>query len=665
MGCLGGGIETSTTEALKNALIPTVTLGTPSSVLVNSSSTEVSIPVTYKNVTGALLTSASLTATTTSSPTAPSCTVTYSNNADGTGTLRLNACTGDGTIRYAVSANAVKSPTGHKNVLSNSTSAITVDNIGPTVSSYTPATGEVSNIPTTLTVTLNEAIDSTLVTTGFATITGTCATPPTVSAATVSTDKKTVTVTLAGAACVDGETVIVALTNAQMRDTVGNVAAGVYSRTYTAVDSPTVTFGTPVETIIMPSETAQFPMTFTATDVVPTIDSLSITMTTTGATACSTVASSGVTTGGGTAEISGCTGDGTVRIQVNGGVLQNSLGGTNSASAQSATVTVDGTAPTITGSSPAAGPIVIAPSSLAITFSEDMDAADIIMANFTAGGTCATHPTITGVSLDATKRIATVSLNDAGTCANGETFTLSTDESNFHDLAGNAGAANPVVGTYTYDLTGPTVAFAAPSATRVNNAGATVTIAATFTNANVAPTPPVVDNTTIGLTTTGTANCTKSASAVTAAGATIELSACTGDGTVKAHLLADAIHDATNVGNLLTGDSAAITVDNTGPTANLQATIASTAATGITLTFNEEVAPTAGTHLAVSGCAGTEPIIANIMTGDNINFTFDLDDSASTCVSGETLVITYDSSLTTDTAGNAGTNTDTISFLIP
>ncbi|NBX77627.1 MAG: hypothetical protein EBQ92_13850 [Proteobacteria bacterium] len=110
------------------------------------------------------------------------------------------------------------------------------DNTAPTLDSLTPATGPVNPVPSTVVATFSEAMTN-VATNKFA-ITGTCTAPPTVSQVTMSSGNTVATATLSGAACTDGQTVIVTVNPANVTDVAGNAGTGASAaRTYTFVSN--------------------------------------------------------------------------------------------------------------------------------------------------------------------------------------------------------------------------------------------------------------------------------------------------------------------------------------------------------------------------------------------------------------------------------------------
>jgi hypothetical protein len=658
-GCIGSGIETATTQAIKKIppVYPTISFGAPSATTVRTVSSASTIAMSFSNAQNVSLTTSNLGITATSGA---SCTIALTGVTDSSALISLTACTGNGTIRVYLKANSLLSSSSTGNLQSDNSAAVTVDNTGPTVTGITPATGIVAASPSSIVVTFNEAVDPADIVSGlFVTSASTCSTKATAGVPVLSSGNTVATVPLTGAVCSDSQTTVVSVNMTGVHDTIGNTGVSTVVRTYTFTDGPTVAFAAPSATRIRAASPAVTVVaTFTNAASAPTIDATTVGLTTTGDAACSTITGTGVSASGATINISGCTGNGTIAAHMNAGSLVSSIGFTNAQSGDTATITVDNTAPSVMTMTPITANVDAIPARLVVHFSEAMDDTTITNTDFVISGDCASPPTVGAPVMSMGNTLATVPLT-GGTCADTTTLTLTYMGASSTDTAGNAGTGT-VTSTYTFDTTGPSVTLAAPSATAVRAGSAATTIVATFTGG---VSTPVLDGTEVGLTTIGTATCGSIiGTGVSSSGGTINVSGCTGDGTVAVHVNAGTIVDGGANPNLQSGDSVAVTVDNTAPTVVVSGVTATNST--VTATFDEAVSGMNITRFAISGCT-VDPVAANYIAVSPTVYTIDLDNTTANCASTETLTVAVDATTITDTVGNAGTGTGTSSHVFP
>lgn len=178
-----------------------------------------------------------------------------------------------------------------------------------------------------------------------------------------------------------------------------------------------------------------------------------LTVSTTGTASCTTVQISSPSTSGATISVSGCTGDGSVQVQVNAGVATSISGSTNAASTQR-TIVVENTSPTVvlSGTSPTGGSdgsnvITATFSSLVTDLSAANSSGQVVVAGCTT-----TQPTV-AISMSTNgsgQSVATLTLS-GGVCTSGDNVTVEFHLENVTDLAGNVGQSsdNPSPETYT------------------------------------------------------------------------------------------------------------------------------------------------------------------------------------------------------------------------
>lgn len=642
-GCLGTGVETPYTKALKEAVTPTISVGTPT-FLATSSSTTTDIDLTItKAGTGSVISASEIGLVTTG--VGVNCSIGVSMNGLTSATVNLSNCIGDGTVRIYVKAGAIKSSTNTSNAQSTTSAAITVDNTGPSIVDVTPAEGPVGSVPPTFAVTFDEPVDRADIVSGLFQVQGNCTTPPTVGAPAFSVSDTVATVTLSGATCTAGQIARIRINQANVHDILGNAGSGNVDTNYTYTLGPTITFGAPTPTAVNQfSGDVTISMTYTSS-IIPVVDNTTIQIVGTGGATCSTIAGSAETFTGANILLSGCTGTGTVRVRVLAGTIEDASGIPNTLSGLSNTFDVDNTGPTLISLTPVTGTIAGTPSEFIATFDEAVDTSTINAASFAlTGTTCTIDPVVDPPAFTVSDTVVTATMSP-GTCANTQEIHVALDPTTVTDVLGNPGVAGTIANILTIDSVGPTVAFDAPSSTLITSA---VDIGVTITGASVTPT---FDNTTVELDAVGVACTTIGGTAVTSGGGTINISGCTGDGTVRARFFADSIFDGVGNGNTVTQWSSTVTVDNTGPTVVISGLNATNAT--VTATFDEDVTNMTLGKFTVSGCV-TDPIPGAFNAVDARTYEMTLDDSAADCAAS-TLTVSVDFAAVNDVVGNPGT----------
>lgn len=477
-GCLGSGVETPATEAIKNAITPSVVLGSPSSVSIGSSSPTTTVALTISNAVNVAIAPSSIGTVTTG--TGVSCNISVTNLSDTSATVNLNACTGEGTIRVYVKANAVRSSTNTGNSQSTNSATITVDNTAPTMTSVSPNDANVATLQTPIVVAFDEPVDVGSVDVSDFTIGGDCSVLPTVQSISFGLANMEVNAVLTGETCTDSQEYTVTVDPSDFSDVAGNDGVGVIvTRTYTYdLLGPTVTLGVlsgshmRLDGAFMIRNSASTDVDVHAT-VSPAavsplvIDTNSIEFSNGMGVTCA-VAGANEATNGADITISTCTGDGNVRFRVAQDSVFDALANGNAATSLTGVgaIIADNTPPTVSSITAPSDASDIGPTTLTafgITFSEEMDPTTLANMDLTIGGgtsTCAggNLPTTSTSAFDVTNFTATFNLT-AGSCAHGETLEVSFNRANVTDVAGNPGSGTTTHRTYTYDRQGPQVTF--------------------------------------------------------------------------------------------------------------------------------------------------------------------------------------------------------------
>ena len=463
---------------------PSAALGTPSSTDFNSTGTS-TLAVTYTDspsgasaLSESPLTTEGGGVTLTPITGAPSCTVTVSNITTTGATIALSSCSGSGTLTAHVNAATVVDPLGNPSTVSSESAVITIDNTAPTLLTLTPATSYVNPTPSSVVATFSKAM--TEFSASHFTLGGTCTTLPTKGSVTRSVGNTVATLTLSGGSCSNTQTLTVSVDPTTSADTLGNAGTGAATlHTYTVSDiGPSATLGGPSiaggYTKVNSTGSVTVPLTYTPSslggttlttgDGALTTGGGGVTPSFTGGASCS-IAVSAITTAGATLILSSCTGNGTATVHVNAGTVEDAARNLSTVSGESASISIDNTAPTLSSTTPATSTISAIPGTIVLTFSEAVTA---VAGNFTvSSSTCSPQPTLSSISGSGTSNI-TVNLT-GGTCTNGQTIVLTSTLSAIHDLAGNAGVAENTV-TLTYAST-PLYLFASATAHNGNLGG--------------------------------------------------------------------------------------------------------------------------------------------------------------------------------------------------
>lgn len=202
-------------------------------------------------------------------------------------------------------------------------------------------------------------------------------------------------------------------------------------------------------------------------------------------------------------------------------------------------------------------------------------------------------------------------------------------------------------------MLGPVIEMATPTAIAVSESG-TSSIAVTFKEA--VSTTLTAGSGGIVLQQSEGVSCTAAFSDVTLAGGTITLSACKGNGTVEARVVAGVLTNSDGYSNVESAPSSAVTVDNTAPTlVSLSPDSGSNAEmpTELVATFSEPVnEPAKDTVIASSTCT-SGPTVSGA-SADETGKVWTLALDVSGCDSNQTFTAQIDPSGITDKAGNSG-----------
>ena len=629
---------------------PLYTISAPTLALVHSTSAAVTYATSYISTASVNLQVANIILNTTGTAT---CTVAVAGGTTSAPTVSLSNCTGSGSVGMSFNEGSATDAAGNL-AASFPSRTFLVDNSGVTTAVYNPATGVVSTVPASVTLTFSEPLDGTSVAASDFSVSGSCGTLPTLGLTNVV--GSVISITLTGGVCALGETTTVTLNLAGVLDAIGNPGTGSAAATYTVdnIGPTAVTFS------VLTSRVAAIPVSLTLTmneNVNPaSVTSADFPVTGT----CSTLPVLSVTDVTGNVATVALTGgscllDQTVTVGANLAGLNDVTGNAGSGNF-SQTYTFDNVGPVATTLSPVSASVATIPVSIAVTFSENLLATSVAVSDLVVSGTCGTLPaaSLSGVAG------ATATFTLAGdVCAVGETVIVSMDGAAITDAAGNAGTA-VTTATYTFDNAGPSIISVAPASGTVNAIPASLTF--TFDEALLASSVTATDATVSG--TCGTLP-TVSLSSVTGATVVFGLSGgvCTNGKIAAVTLNAANVTDL--AGNTGSGSRvASFTIDSVGPAPSMVAPVSAkftSIPAAVSITFDESVlaASVANSDLVISGTCSVLPTASvTSVAGAIVNFVL----SAATCAESQTVILTMPGSSVTDALGNAGSNSQIVTY---
>ena len=629
---------------------PLYTISAPSLALVHLTSAAVTYTTSYISTASVDLQAANIVLNTTGTAT---CTVAVAGGTTTAPAVSLTNCTGSGSVGISFNEGSATDAAGNL-AASFASRTFLVDNSGVSTAVFSPATGVVSTLPASVSVTFSEPLDGSSVAASDFAVSGSCGTLPTLALTNVV--GAVISITLTGGVCALGETTVVTLNLAGVKDAVGNPGTGSVAATYT-VDNigPTA-----VNFSVQTSRVAAIPASFTLTmneavslasvaaadfPVTGTCSPLPVLEVTDVTGAVVTVALTGGT----------CLQDQTVIVAANLAGLNDVTGNAGSGNF-SQTYTFDSVGPVATALTPDTASVVTIPASVTVTFSENLLASSVAAADLVISGTCGTLPvaSLAGVAG------ATATFTLAGdNCAVGETVIASLDGSAITDAAGNAGTAS-VSSTYTFDNDGPSSISVAPASGTVNAIPASITF--TFDEALLASSVAATDASVIG--TCGTLPIV-SLSSVTGTTVVFGLSGAVCSNGAIAAITLNAANVTDLAGNSGSGSRvASFTIDSVGPVPSSVAPVSAkftAMPAAVSITFDESVlaASVANSDLAISGTCSVLPTASvTSVAGAVVNFSL----SAATCAESQTLILTMPGNSITDALGNVGSNSQTVTY---
>jgi hypothetical protein len=636
---------------------PTLALSSASASLVRTASAAVTYTVTYTGALGVSLSTSDITLNTTGTAT---CTAGLSGSGLTTRTVSLSGCTGNGTVGFSIASGTAASRTGVTSAAGGPSAVITVDNTIPVAQSFTPSTSTLTSIPSSITATIDESVDSASVSAADFTIGGSCAG---VSVSSTSVLNSTITIALAGTGgCTLGQTVSISLDLSGVTDSAGNAGANTISATYTRdnVGPTSATFSpvTSTRSTMPASVTVTYNENASSTSVSAADFSLSGTCAGASISSISTSGDSNIVTvnlaGTGT-----CTNTQTIILTSNFAGVTDTLGNAGSGSS-AVTYTFDNAGPTISSVTPVSATVRAVPSVL-FTYSTDVDPTSITSADFSISGNCA------GVSVStvsASSNVATVVLAGTTGCTHGQTVTVTGNLAGVVDQSlptATAGAGSSAV-TYVLDLQGPSVSSFSPSTSNVAaiSSSVSVTLSADVDSATVSTADFSIGGTCVG-TSISSVGMVANVAVVNLAGT----GGCTSGQTVQVSVDTTGILDLRSNPGTSTS-TVTYTLDTVGPTVSTisptTSTVASIPAAAVfTLSTDVDSSTVSAADFSIGGtCVGVT--ISSVGNASNVS-TVNLAGTGG-CTDGQTVQITANLATISDLVGNAGAGTSAVTYTL-
>jgi len=352
-----------------------------------------------------------------------------------------------------------------------------------------------------------------------------------------------------------------------------------------------------------------------------------------------------------------CTHTQTFDVEIDLSTVLDTLGSAGSGTAN-ATYTFDDVGPVATSITPVSGPMGAAPTSVTVSFDEEVLITSVAGSDLTISGTCGT-----GVTAGVTTLTSGTSIDFelyGVACTDGETLTVTLDGADITDSAGNPGTVI-LTETYTVDTTGPSVLSITPASGTVNSVPASILFS--FSEDLDSATVNIDDD--FALTGSCSSYPTKTIGSVSGNEVTVNLSggACAETETLSLTVTNNGITDI--YGNAGVGsDVVTYTLDTTGPVAGAFSPGSQTGVPVLArVAFDEDIksdsVDVADFDTTGSTCASA--LIQNaIANGAEVVF-----DIVATCNPGDTVSISIDGVNVTDLAGNAGSGTSSVLYTAP
>lgn len=649
----GSTCSDESVDYILDTIPPVFSVSAPSATLVTSASAPVTYTLDYitTSTVNLLDTQVLLNATGTAS-----CQIAVTDETTHNPIISLSSCTGSGSISLSIATGSATDSAGNIAGTGKSKGVVLVDNSGPISVTYDPATGTYQSVPVTVQITFNETIDGTSVDVSDFAVSGSCSTLPNLTL--MSAIGSVVSVGFSGASCGVGETVILTTNLAGINDPAGNAGSGSVSATYTIdnVGPTSATFTPPSSRVssIPATVTLDFTEAITVSSLTASDFSIIGNCATLPTLTVDQVSGSTATLGLAGAS---CVLDNVVTISLD---LANvtDLNANAGSGSVSVTYTFDNIGPVATSINPVSASLSVMPTSVSVTFDENLLITSVVSSDLLISGDCSTLPTATLSSVSG----ATVNYALAGTvCSAGQTLTVTMNGSDVTDDAGNAGSGS-VTATYTFDDAGPVVTSVLPASSNVNAIPGTVTF--NFNESVLASSVVAGDVSVSGSCSTPP---TVSVSSVSGSSAAFSLSgaACANGETLTLTLDGANVTDAAS--NAGSGSVAVTyTIDSVGPSPSSMSPITAnynSMPTTVTVNFDESVLASSviASDLTIAGTCSILPTASvSSISGGIVTFSL----AGANCLESQNLVLSVSGTSVTDTLGNAGANTQSVTYTL-
>jgi len=525
---------------------PTLTISNPSVASINSAGTSV-YEIAYSGATTINLTNSDISL----NGTTVGCSVNVVDGTTSTPDVEVTGCSGNGNVSISIAANTANDLAGNQSLAVGPSNSISVDNSGPSLSIGSPSPLAINSTGTTVFVITYTGANTVNLTNSNVTLNG-ASSGCSVNVVDGTTSTPNVEVT----GCSGNGNVSISIASNTASDNVGNQAPAVGPSSNFTVDNqaPTLAIGAPSPLIINSSSTATFTLTYTgATSINLTNSNVTLNGASSG---CSVNVVDGTTTTP-DVEVTGCSGNGNVSINIASNTASDAAGNQSLAVGPSGSVTVDNSGPTISIGMPNFSTIRSTDTlNYEITYT-GADAINLTNSDVTING-ANTNCNLNVV--DGTSVTPEVLING---CSGDGNISISIAVNTASDTSGNQAPAAGPSASVVVDNTGPSIAFSAPSASTINN---TTPTTYTVTYSGASSINLLNSDVTVNGASTG---CSVNVVDGTTPTPDVQISGCSDNGSISISIGANTANDA--VGNQApsVGPSSNVTVDNSGPTISI------------------------------------------------------------------------------------------------
>lgn len=462
----------------------------------------------------------------------------------GTGSTRtvsVTGCTGNGSMTLSVAAGTASDAAGNLALAEGPSSAVTLNNSGPTVSLSAPNTSY-GNSSTQFSWTVTYTGASTIsLAPGNVSLSGATA-GCTTSVTGSGTSTRTVNVT----GCTDNGSLTIALAAGTAQDSIGNSSAGTVPSTAVTVDNiaPTLVLGNPSPSLGNSSTSFTWDITYTDADFI-SLSATDLTLTGAAAAGCTTSIST-VSPTVRRVTLSNCTTDGQVALTIKAGSARDNAGNGTAAAGPSTTIEINNSALSTVLASTANATTNLSSIPVTVTFAK-------AVTGFTASDLVLVNGTVTGFSGTGDSYSFNLVPSADGTVSVQVPAGVAQDAFNTENEISNTLS-------FTVDRVSPTLAIGTPTPT-VGNSSTSFSWVVTYSGAS-SISLQASDVTLTGATT----GCTKSVTGTGSSTRTVTVKDCSGDGSLTISIGVNSAQDAAGNQASDEGPSTAVTVDNTAPT---------------------------------------------------------------------------------------------------